>query len=86
MVEGNFNITCSSQKLKALRIYSDVHVRNLEGKILPKSKDRKMSHLTPKDTVLFIGIGINSNNYNHLLSSCVCNESFSFNLVIKCIE
>lgn len=53
---------------------------------LPKSKDSKMSHKTPKDTVLFIGIGINSNNYNHLLSSCVCNESFSFNLVIKCIE
>ena len=33
MVEGNFNITCSSQKLKALRTYSDVHARNLEGKI-----------------------------------------------------
>jgi len=31
MVEGNFNITSSSQKLKALRTYSDVHVRNLEG-------------------------------------------------------
>lgn len=33
MVEENFSITCSSQKLKALRTYSDVHVRNLEGKI-----------------------------------------------------
>lgn len=48
-----------------------------------KSKDRKMSHQTPKDTVLFIGIGINSNNYNHLLSNCVCIESSSFNLLIK---
>lgn len=45
-----------------------------------------MSHQTPKDTVLFIGIGINSNNYDNLLLSCVCNKSFSFNLVIKCIE